>query len=113
MLGPLNINLSEYGVSTENGFLPEVNPLPRLDAFPEWEDTVDDIPNLLKDGSFREHVDALPVLNTSDLKTEDEWRRAYHLLSFMTHAYIWGGKLPSEVTLRYRVQKTHLSTHIQ
>jgi len=97
MLGPLNINLSEFGVSTENGFLPDVNPLPRLSAYVEWEDLVDEIPFLLKEGLFRQHADALPILDTSSLQEEDEWRRAYHLLSFMTHSYIWGGKVPSEV----------------
>lgn len=97
MLGPLNINLSEFGVSTENGFLPDVNPLPRLSAYVEWEDLVDEIPFLLKEGLFRQHADALPILDTSNLHEEDEWRRAYHLLSFMTHSYIWGGKVPSEV----------------
>lgn len=99
MLGPLNINLPEFGVSTKNGFLPDVNPLPRLDTFSEWEDLVDDIPNLLKEGSFRQHADPLPILDASKLQEEDEWRRAYHLLSFMTHSYIWGGKRPSEVML--------------
>ncbi|TGO77288.1 hypothetical protein BELL_0114g00040 [Botrytis elliptica] len=97
MLGPLNINLAEFGVSTENGFLPDVNPLPRLIAYAEWEDLVDEIPFLLKEGLFRQHADALPILDTSSLKEEDEWRRAYHLLSFMTHSYIWGGKVPSEL----------------
>ncbi|KAF7908828.1 hypothetical protein EAE99_011698 [Botrytis elliptica] len=97
MLGPLNINLAEFGVSTENGFLPDVNPLPRLIAYAEWEDLVDEIPFLLKEGLFRQHADALPILDTSSLKEEDEWRKAYHLLSFMTHSYIWGGKVPSEL----------------
>ncbi|KAF7903717.1 uncharacterized protein EAF01_006766 [Botrytis porri] len=97
MLGPLNINLSEFGVSTENGFLPDINPLPRLSAYVEWEDLVDEMPFLLKEGLFRQHADALPILDTSNLHEEDEWRRAYHLLSFMTHSYIWGGKVPSEL----------------
>ncbi|KAI9649757.1 hypothetical protein NHQ30_002338 [Ciborinia camelliae] len=97
MLGPLNINLSEFGISTNNGFLPDFNPLPRLDSYSEWEDLVDEMPNLLKGGSFRQHADALPILDTSNLQVEDEWRRAYHLLSFMTHSYIWGGKRPSEI----------------
>ncbi|TEY73291.1 hypothetical protein BOTCAL_0080g00190 [Botryotinia calthae] len=97
MLGPLNINLSEFGVSTKNGFLPDVNPLPRLSAYVEWEDLVDEIPYLLQEGLFRQHADALPILDTSNLQEEDEWRRAYHLLSFMTHSYIWGGKVPSEL----------------
>ncbi|KAF7882145.1 hypothetical protein EAF00_011661 [Botryotinia globosa] len=113
MLGPLNINLSEFGVSTENGFLPDVNPLPRLSAYVEWEDLVDEIPFLLKEGLFRQHADALPILDTSSLQEEDEWRRAYHLLSFMTHSYIWGGKVPSE-SLPPQISKPFLvvSSHL-
>ncbi|KAK6600417.1 Indoleamine 2,3-dioxygenase 1 [Botrytis cinerea] len=71
MLGPLNINLSEFGVSTENGFLPDVNPLPRLSAYVEWEDLVDEIPFLLKEGLFRQHADALPILDTSIITPSD------------------------------------------
>ncbi|KAJ8067705.1 hypothetical protein OCU04_003310 [Sclerotinia nivalis] len=113
MLGPLNINLSEYGVSTKNGFLPDINPLPRLSAYSEWEDLVDEMPFLLKEGLFRQHADTLPILDTSNLQEEDEWRRAYHLLSFMTHSYIWGGKLPSEI-LPLQISKPFLvvSSHL-
>lgn len=113
MLGPLNINLSEFGISSKNGFLPDVTPLPRLETFLEWENLVDCIPDLLKEGSFRQHADALPILDTSNLHEEDEWRRAYHLLSFMTHAYIWGGKRPSEVSFLSRIGATHALTELQ
>jgi indoleamine 2,3-dioxygenase len=97
MLGPLNINLVEFGVSQKNGFLPDTNPLPRLDSHAEWEILVDEIPHLLESKRFRQSADAMPILDTSSLGEEPEWRRAYHLLSFMTHAYIWGGSQPSEV----------------
>lgn len=105
MLGPLNINLSEFGVSTKHGFLPDFNPLPRLSAFSEWEDLVDEIPYLLKEGLFRQHADHLPILDTSNLQNESQWRRAYHLLSFMTHSYIWGGKVPSEVNPSFHIER--------
>lgn len=44
-------------------------------------------------------VDRLPVLSTDFLYTEAEWRRAYLVLAFMSHAYIWGGDIPSEVSI--------------
>jgi len=97
MLGPLNINLAEFGVSQKNGFLPDTNPLPRLDSHAEWEILVDEIPHLLENKRFRQSADAMPILDTSSLAEEPQWRRAYHLLSFMTHAYIWGGSQPSEI----------------
>ncbi|PQE28720.1 indoleamine 2,3-dioxygenase protein [Rutstroemia sp. NJR-2017a WRK4] len=97
MLGPLNINLAEFGVSQKNGFLPDTNPLPRLDSHTEWEILVDEIPQLLESKRFRQSANAMPILDTSSLSEEPQWRRAYHLLSFMTHAYIWGGSQPSEI----------------
>lgn len=42
-------------------------------------------------------VDRLPVLSTEFLLTEPEWQRAYVVLSFMVHAYIWGGETPSDI----------------
>ncbi|RAL65699.1 hypothetical protein DID88_005367 [Monilinia fructigena] len=89
MLGPLDIDLSKFGVSSKNGFLPDVNPLPRLEAFSEWEDLVDCIPKLLEEGSFRQHADALAILDTSNLHEEDEWRRAYHLFREQEHVISW------------------------
>ena len=41
-------------------------------------------------------IDRLPIIPTSHLDTEPEWRRAYSILSFMAHGYIWGGEKPSE-----------------
>ena len=46
---------------------------------------------------LREVVKRLPILSTSNLQHPAEWRRAYVLLAFMTHAYIWGGDKPEEV----------------
>ncbi len=41
-------------------------------------------------------VDRLPVLSTIGLEHDAEWRRAYSLLTFMAHGYIWGGDSPSD-----------------
>lgn len=99
MLGPLNINLEDFGVSPRNGFLPAQLPLWRLPNtyYESWEQIVCQLHSLLKSNRLRQEVDLLSILSTSRLETESEWQRAYLLLSFMTHAYIWGGETPSEV----------------
>jgi hypothetical protein len=37
------------------------------------------------------------MLSTSYLREEPEWRRAYSILGFILHAYVWGGTKPAEV----------------
>ena len=98
MLGPLNIVLGDFDVS-RYGFLPVTNP-PRLSNsyYSKWEDTVACLPFLLKKKAFRDAVNDMPVLSTSELLSLAEWQRAYLLLSFITHGYIWGGETPSEVS---------------
>ena len=44
-------------------------------------------------------VDELPILSTSKLNGEPEWRRAYVVLAYLTHAYVWGGEKPKEVSI--------------
>lgn len=100
MLGPLNISLADFSVSSKHGFLPDEVPLARLSDsyYLEWETIVERLPLLLQTKSLRVTVDLMQVLSTSKLVTEPERRRAYLLLSFMTHAYIWEAGGPSEVS---------------
>lgn len=89
---------SKYSV-TPNGFLPAAAPLAALPDpyYQPWETLASSLPMLLQTSTYRAHVDAeLPVLSTSRLQAEPEWRRAYLILTFATHAYIWGGDKPSE-----------------
>ncbi|KAF4986957.1 hypothetical protein FDECE_15675, partial [Fusarium decemcellulare] len=89
--------LKEFAVS-RNAFLPEHSPLKQLpDAYYEpWELVVQHLPALVEKG-IRRAVDQLPVLSTDRLRTEAEWRRAYVVLAFLTHAYVWGGETPEEI----------------
>ncbi|KAI1087930.1 IDO-domain-containing protein [Rostrohypoxylon terebratum] len=82
-----------------NGFLPEREPLRRLPNpyYAPWENSLDDLPSLIKGGTIRQSISRMEVLSTSKLHTQEEWRRAYVALSFLAHAYIWGGEKPSEV----------------
>ncbi|RDW60083.1 putative indoleamine 2,3-dioxygenase family protein [Coleophoma crateriformis] len=98
MLGPLNVNLEDFDVSVKNGFLPSQPPLQQLadPYYGAWEDIVGNLPVLIRTQTIRAAVDELPLLSTSKLQSEREWQRAYLLLSLLAHAYIWGGKTPSE-----------------
>jgi Indoleamine 2,3-dioxygenase len=89
----------DYGVSPETGFLPIELPLQCLPhpVYERWERIIKNFQSLLLSKRLRAIVDRLPVIPTSHLETEPEWRRAYSILSFMAHGYIWGGEKPAEV----------------
>lgn len=90
--------LDDYDVSVENGFLPTQPPLDVLpDAYYQpWEDIVKNLQGLVLSKRLRGVVDKLPVLSTDRLQDAQQWRRAYSILGFITHAYIWGGNKPAE-----------------
>lgn len=92
------IDLKEFEV-TEHGFLPAGQPLARLSSpyYTPWEDLAVKIPQLIQTRTIREEIQQLPILSTAKLHREEEWRRAYVLLAFLTHAHIWGGTQPEEV----------------
>ncbi|CAK3837306.1 indoleamine 2,3-dioxygenase [Lecanosticta acicola] len=89
--------LASYGIS-ENGFLPAEYPLLRLPHayYEPWESIVDRLPDLLEAREVRQRIDALSVLDTSHLSSDEEWRRAYSILAVLAQAYIWQGPEPSE-----------------
>ncbi|KAF4208744.1 hypothetical protein CNMCM6805_003531 [Aspergillus fumigatiaffinis] len=91
-----DLDLRQYWVSATSGFLPDTNPLGRLPdpLYSPWEDIVNDLPHLIKTDSLCDAVDSLPVVSTAKLRTEEEWRRAYLILGFLSQGYIWSGKEP-------------------
>ncbi|OKO98679.1 Indoleamine 2,3-dioxygenase [Penicillium subrubescens] len=99
-MAPLIPVLRDFGMTAETGFLPaEVPPATLLNPYYEkWETILANLPAIIGDHRIRVVVDELPVLSTAHLRTCAEWRRAYVLLAFMSHAYIWGGTIPSEPT---------------
>lgn len=99
MITSPNLSFEDYAISPEHGFLPNGLPLSRLphSYYHSWETLAADLPSLIKNGQIRSFIDSLPVLTTSWLRSEPEWRRAYSILGFLTHAYIWGGEKPAEV----------------
>jgi indoleamine 2,3-dioxygenase len=101
MLSQVDVDIAKFGVSLRHGFLPEELPLRRLSDpyYSSWEDIIEQLPSLLKRKALRSHVDKLSILSTSHLLSLKEWQRAYQVLSFLTHAYIWEDG-PSEVKLQ-------------
>ncbi|KAK1752295.1 Indoleamine 2,3-dioxygenase [Echria macrotheca] len=97
MLPPIPV-LADYGISPTHGFLPDVLPLTRLPDpyYNKWEAVAGNLQALVLSKRLRGVVDRLPVLSTTGLEHDAEWRRAYSLLSFMAHGYIWGGDSPSD-----------------
>ncbi|KAE8445643.1 hypothetical protein EG329_012940 [Mollisiaceae sp. DMI_Dod_QoI] len=97
MLPPIPV-LSDYGISPEYGFLPAELPLERLPDpyYNKWEAIVANLQGLILSKRLRGVIDRLPVLSTAGLEHDSEWRRAYSLLSFMAHGYVWGGDSPAE-----------------
>ncbi|KAH8704173.1 Indoleamine 2,3-dioxygenase [Talaromyces proteolyticus] len=98
MLESPTIPLDQFSVSLHNGFLPTEPPLQHLPDpyYAPWESVMADLPDLISTGYIRREVLRLPVLSTDKLYREAEWQRAYLILAFLTHAYIWGGKRPED-----------------
>ncbi|KAF2774153.1 Indoleamine 2,3-dioxygenase [Teratosphaeria nubilosa] len=87
----------DYDVSSTNGFLSATPPLESLPQFYQpWEYIVKNLQGLILSKRLHEVVDRLPILATDKLLDEAEWKRAYSVLAFIAHAYIWGGEKPME-----------------
>lgn len=91
--------LGDYDLSPEYGFLPADLPLEILPDpyYNKWEAIVANLQALILSKRLRGIVDRLPVLSSSRLQHPAEWRRAYVLLTFIIHSYIWGGEEPEAV----------------
>lgn len=97
MLPPLP-DLADYDISPVHGFLPDEEPLEMLSNpyYIKWEAIVSKMQPLLLSRRLHEVIDSLPVLSARHFHTEREWRRAYVVLVFMLHGYVWGGNQPQE-----------------
>ncbi|KAH0843246.1 Indoleamine 2,3-dioxygenase [Fonsecaea pedrosoi] len=87
-----------YGISARSGFLLDTAPLERLPDlyYQPWETLAESLPELIMNNIIRAKIDSLPILDTGRLHSDAEWQRAYAVLGFLTHAYIWGGERPAE-----------------
>ncbi|KAM0519509.1 hypothetical protein ACHAPE_003683 [Trichoderma viride] len=107
-------NLSKFAV-TKNAFLPEESQPDRLSDpyYESWELVAHNLAELIEAGRVHDAIRKLPVLSTDLLKSEAEWRRAYVILAFFTHAYVWGGEkaeqiLPASVAVPFLRVSAHL-----
>lgn len=91
--------VEDYDVSEDHGFLPAELPLELLPNpyYQPWENIMHNFQPLILSKRLRDMIDNLPVLSTHLLETDAEWRRAYMVLAFMSHAYIWGGDRPVNI----------------
>ncbi|OMJ19037.1 Indoleamine 2,3-dioxygenase [Smittium culicis] len=83
--------LSEYDISTHNGFLSPEPPLKIISDpyYKPWEDLVSKIVQYQLSGGFREMIHNLPTLSTDKLVGIKEYQRAYVVLGFLSHGYVW------------------------
>jgi len=88
-------------LSAERGFLPETDPLQRLpQPFEVWENTALGLPKLFASDHLRRTLEHLPPFPLEAIDTDRERERAMVLLSYLGHAYVWGGPKPAEVLPR-------------
>src|SRR3954447_10568775 len=110
----LSDELARFEVTPERGFLPPQDPLRRLpDAFAEWEQVAGDLPKLLMSDQLRGIIDGMSMLDPRPLRSRAELERAMMLLSYIGHAYVWGGRepatrLPSTLAVPWHALATRL-----
>jgi indoleamine 2,3-dioxygenase len=86
------------GLDTQRGFLPLLDPLRRLPKlFDDWEDVAGNLPKYFASDHLRFIIEELSPFPAEAIDGERELERAMLLLSYRGHAYVWGGKDPSEV----------------
>ncbi|XP_011404257.1 PREDICTED: indoleamine 2,3-dioxygenase 1-like [Amphimedon queenslandica] len=95
------------------GFLSKVERLPS--SFELWESIANDLPTLLKDSGKQliDKVDRLPLItiDESSLPTEQHWKRAYCVITFISQAYRSIGQctsLPRELAVPLVAVSSHL-----
>jgi indoleamine 2,3-dioxygenase len=80
----------------ERGFLPAPDPLRELPTgFAAWEERACELGRLIVAGRVRRAIEWLPLLDPAALHDGPELERAMLLLSFLGHAYVWGGPRPA------------------
>lgn len=99
---------AEYGITPEYGFLSPELPLEILPDpyYAKWEKIVQNLQALILSKGLRLMVERLPILSTSHLQSDAEWRRAYVVLVFILHGYVWSGNYPEEVPHLHYISHT-------
>lgn len=83
-------NLEQYGLSRQNGFVPD-RPSQRLPAYYDaWENILASLSQQLTDNTLLRSVASLPLLELDRLTGEHDWQRAYVVLAFLVHGVVHG-----------------------
>lgn len=99
--------LKRYDVSRSTGFLPSKPVAPLEDSsFAAWEAAASNLPELIRSGRVEDAIASLPDFDLSRLRSENEWRRAHSLLSFLANAWIWGSDRGSRRPREVRYKRT-------
>lgn len=87
---PPLLSLSDYQISSEQGFLPQ-DPLEQLPDSPTLNHLGHELPKLLSARTVRRFIDRQRSLLSSIPSTwrDQEYRAAMRILSFTGHAYVW------------------------
>jgi indoleamine 2,3-dioxygenase len=91
-------SISAPELSHERGFLPLKDPLSRLpQPFDAWEGIASSLPKLFASDHLRRTLEGLPPFPLEAIGSDQERERAMLLLSYLGHAYVWGGARPAHV----------------
>ncbi len=94
----MSISIAVPELNHERGFLPLQDPLKRLpNAFDAWEELAQSLPKLLASDQLRARIADLPPFPVNEIKDSRERERAMLLLSYLGHAYVWGGTRPATI----------------
>lgn len=86
-----------FDISSQQGFLSTHTPCKafRDERYRPWDDIISDLPSLIKTKQLNQTIDRLPLLHTDGLRTDLDYRRAYVVLGFLVHSYVWSTTLPT------------------
>src|SRR5580692_4684435 len=91
----MSTSIAAFEISHERGFLPLHDPLKRLPkAFDAWESVAMGLPKLLVSDQLHRTITNLPPFPIEAINDSRERERAMLLLSYLGHAYVWGGSRP-------------------
>lgn len=84
------LNLADYDVTPDRGFLPANDPLTQLPPeFAEWDQLSADLPYLVLTSRVRSSLANFKTPDLNLLKTKGELERAMLIMSALSMAYIW------------------------
>ncbi|HEV8242590.1 MAG TPA: hypothetical protein VGQ07_01225 [Nitrospirales bacterium] len=101
------LNLTDFDISPEHGFLSSRDPLARLSEDSPLNELGRELPKLLAARQFRSYVQTHPSLLSGPeaARNPDELRCAARTLSFAGHGYVWeephrpAGRLPASLAV--------------